>query len=96
MTDCALLFSSPRKPEGGGDAGVDVMEVPGSVELPGLMLPIAESPEEAHLRHQSEVARGGCFQVHEATERKWTLSFKLANDAFARKEMNRAQDRRTR
>lgn len=31
------------------------MEVPGSVELPGLMLPIAESPEEAHLRHRNKV-----------------------------------------
>ena len=30
-------------------------------------------------------ARGGCFQVHEAAEQKWTLSIKVANDAFARK-----------
>lgn len=55
MIDCALLLSSPRKLVGGGDAGVGVMEVPGSVELPGLMLPIAESPEEAHLRHRNKV-----------------------------------------
>ncbi len=56
MTDSALLSSSPRKPVGGGDAGVGVMELPGSVELPALMLPIAESPKDAYLRSQENVS----------------------------------------
>ena len=41
--DLALSFISPKNPVGLGE-GEAVMEEPGSVEFPGLIVPIAESP----------------------------------------------------